>query len=377
MHSSYAHGVAAYRALLLAPPPSSYMPYSPLPWIWVALLGALLTITVAAAVYALSGLWGGADARGWSRKQILEALLSVVLLIIFIFIYFSFSKSAGIYSLFLNAATSKGFASFNLVPKATAISPGCASATNIFLLSTCDISNFQIMAYNMMEYDAIYTTAASLLLTPGIDIRIEITHLLAFSFKSPVASESIASTASLIMNALLFGIMVNQVQVLLVSAAPLILSLLLSLGLVSRPFGITRGFGGTMIALGLGLGFIYPLLVSITYGFIAVQIAAYYPVSLFAGLNSVAGVGACLGKVLSLLIKLVTPALYNALSSPATYLSNACASYISNTVIEIGYIAVGLTMIPLLNLVILGAFIRDMSAVMGDRITFSLFANIL
>ena len=252
---------------------SSYMPISPTPWVLLALAGVLMVMGVASMIYALSGLWGGAQARAWSRKQMIECVLSIVLLIMFSFLY----------AFFLFNPT--GYLSgLHLVP--SACSSGTSPATNLFALSSCDISTFQQSAFTYVGWDMLYAISATAL-TPGIRIQAEITSTVNFIWTLPsIWPFSLTTATALVTSVLIFVLMLNQIQVILISAAPLFLSLFLTLGIVARTFGITRTFGGTMIAFGLGLGFIYPLLIAVTYGFLTVQIAAYYPYSIFGILGS-------------------------------------------------------------------------------------------
>ena len=98
------------------------LPITPFAWIPVAILAALVVIMIAAIVYMLSGIVRSDRARQWSRFQIYEVILSLLLI-------FAFASIA--YMFFLNPQGLFG-SQLNIVPCAgvSAQQSGCSSAAS-------------------------------------------------------------------------------------------------------------------------------------------------------------------------------------------------------------------------------------------------------
>lgn len=336
MMPASAYGASYHPALLAS------LPLNPSNWVAIAFLAILAIIVVAAMVYMLSGAAGSSAAKSWAHNQILEAIISIVLLMIF---------AAFAYLFLSNPQTA--FGSLNLVPS------GCTGANTLYTLSTCDIGQFSNNAYNLTQ--AFFFTSFLVGFSPGIGFKITIPGLegidMGFTLSDivPVAEEKLLQTGFI---AMFFMLMLNQVQVILIAGGLLWLSLFVTLGLVVRCFGVTRTFGGALIALGLGLGLVYPVLVAVTYGYIDVQ----------AGILSF---GVILWNMVQSLTTLLIAAITGGLSgSGVLYVCNisyVCDPQFLNT---IGLIIAGLTFIPFLNFVVLDSFIRDFSSSIGEPINF-------
>ncbi|MCL4411596.1 hypothetical protein M1329_01515 [Candidatus Marsarchaeota archaeon] len=152
-----------------------------------------------------------------------------------------------------------------------------------------------------------------------------------------------AGIISIAASALLTALVLNQVQVILLSSSLLFLSLFVTIGIVARTFGFTRTFGGAMIAIGLGVGLIYPLLVTLTYGFIDPQLAS-------------ANLAVDISNAVQLIIGIV--------------FTSSIPAGLSAFFMKLGYLITGLTFIPFLNFIIVDAFIVDFSKAIGERIDF-------
>ncbi len=305
------------------------LPFNPMDWFGIALIATLLIISVAALVYALSGLIASQNAKGWARLQIYEAILSIVLLLAF---------AALSYMFFLNPQ--HAYASVGLLP-------GTCAAPNIntiFNLSQCDIGVFTNSAYGYL-----YTFIISgyiIGFSPGIalDFHIPTQPNVGISTKlDSLVPGGTADILSIAASALLTALVLNQVQVILLSSSLLFLSLFVTIGIVARTFGFTRTFGGAMIAIGLGVGLIYPMLVTITYGFIDPQLMT-------------ANLAVDISNAVQLIVGIV--------------FTNSIPAYLSAFVTKLGYLIMGLTFVPFLNFIIVDAFIVDFSKAIGERIDF-------
>ncbi len=140
--------VAVHYAPLLAAA-TNQLPLSTSAWGGVALLAILVVLLVAAIVYMLGSAINSQSYLAWSKFQMYEALLSLILLLIF---------GSVTYVFFTNPQTIYG--SVNLVPT------GCTSATQFFTLATCDVSLFNNATYGIARY-TFYATYLSSLLNVG------------------------------------------------------------------------------------------------------------------------------------------------------------------------------------------------------------------
>jgi hypothetical protein len=325
----------------------SVLHFSELPWIPVATVAVLSVITVAAIVYALSGTISSTNARNWARVQIYEALLSLVLILIF---------GAFSYLFFINPQGA--FGALNLVPS-TAGTLQCNKAADIFQLASCDLSMFNLATFKLAN--VWYLMAFFVSMIPGLSINFAPIPVVA----GLGASLGVGGIIPLIDPPLLmfaFGgtltvMLLQIIQLIMISSSLLFLSLFLTLGLISRTFGFARSFGGAMIAFGLGLGLIYPLLTCVTYGYIDVH----------AHLDCLAS-SACQTLFSE-------TAIFRAVMGLMT---TTGSSMMSPFYLQLGYLLAGLTFIPFLNFIILDAFIIDFSQAIGERMDFmSLLAGIV
>ena len=304
-------------------------PFTPQVWLPIAMIITITVIGVAIVIYMISKVMAYHNASAWAKAQMYEAALSIVLLVAF---------SAVVSLFFINPQDS--YAAVGLLP------PSCNTSSNIFELAACDLGTFTQSATTMF-----YIVFGAGMLAGNIEgfkfvesAGGQANLNFSFGLKSLLPSD-VDALIGLGFSALLFAILLNDVQLIIISSSMLFLSLFLTLGLIARTFGVTRTFGGAMIALGLGLGLIYPILTTITYGFISTQLSAP---------NLALGV-ACIVPLVSTLLSI---------SSGGA----ACSS--GNIIIDLGYIVAGLTFIPFLNFIVLDAFITDFSRAVGEQITF-------
>ncbi|MGI0100538.1 MAG: hypothetical protein ACREBH_02360 [Candidatus Micrarchaeaceae archaeon] len=339
MQAIYMHQYYA----LLAPT----LPITPTNWIGFATLAVLVVIFVAAMVYMLSGIINSRNARNWSRFQIYEACLSLFLLLIF---------SSVIYIFFLSPQNTFGAA--GLVP------PDCTSASTIFALSSCDVAQFNNATFSLSEYIffSTYLTSAVLGWAPTITITpIPLNPNINLAISPPsLFPSSTDKLMGLLYGAMVFALVFNQLQLIMLSAALLFLGFFLSVGLVARTLGFARSFGGAMIAFGIGLGIIYPLLTSIMYGYIDIQANVVCLQSFTCGLTTI------FSTIISILFNV------------ATLSTGNLAATVGSLFIYTGYIILGVVIVPLINIAIVDAFIIDFSSAVGERMSFGqLFTNII
>ncbi|MGC8669649.1 MAG: hypothetical protein ACP5TL_00660 [Candidatus Micrarchaeia archaeon] len=328
--------------------------FTPTTWLPIAFIAVMIVFFVAGIVYMLSTILDSSNAKNWARSQIYEAFLSIILIVIF---------GAFSYLFFLNPQGAFGPSGLNIIPLNLNIlgftSAGCNSATDIFQLSTCDLAQFNGVVSTTTAF--IYYASFVIGITPTLNMRIE-------SPSSPeiyigvsdfeIYPAQIDNILTLLYSGMIFALLLSQLQLIILSGALLFLSFFLTLGLIMRTFGLTKTFGGALIAFGLGLGFVYPLLTSITYGFIDTNV--------ISTCNGVCGVGLMFGAIVSFILSYLMPSIlvpYSILNAGVVYL---------------GYLIAGLTFIPFLNFTIVDAFIVDFSKAIGERMDFmSLLTNII
>ncbi|MEM0149525.1 MAG: hypothetical protein QXW10_01355 [Candidatus Micrarchaeaceae archaeon] len=348
--------IAFARLFAAAPMPMLGLVYTPLTWMPIAFIAVLVVIFVAAMVYMLAGIIGSANARSWARIQIYEAFLSIVMIIIF---------GAFAYLFFISPQGALGPSGLNIVPQnfnvlGYTVGSGCSNANDIFQLSVCDLSLFNGAVSTTAEF--VYYISYVTGIVPTLSIAFYIPgyeNALTVGFgRVEIFPGEIDNLLPVIYSAMMFAMLISQLQLIILAGSLLFLSVFLTLGLVIRTFGVTRSFGGAMIAFGLGLGLVFPLLTSITYGFIDTNIAA-------ACTGTACGVATLSGSILSFIFSYLLGV-------------GSGAGVLSSGVDFFGYLIVGLTFIPFLNFTIVDAFIVDFSKAIGERMDFmSLLSNII
>ncbi|MEM0149491.1 MAG: hypothetical protein QXW10_01185 [Candidatus Micrarchaeaceae archaeon] len=339
-----------HSANAASPAPQSFVTSFIPPWYDIAIIAVLIVMMIAALIYAASYALDSPNGRSWARVQIYEALIGILLIAIFF----------GLYSMmFLNPGPS--LSGVKLLPNTCT---GAASST-IFNVSACDMGSF--ISISKGYFGLLYGVSYIAGLSPGFGVKVNVppdSDGQGFSIKLdsifPMSAEELLGMA---FNALLFMILLNEVQLVLLSGAIFFIALFMAIGLIAWVFGISRSFGGAMIAFGLGLGIVFPLLVSVTYGFIDTQILASLsnPTSLAGALTAIFALGPTL--VIGLF---------------ATYLTGSFSPVLGTLMLQYGYVIAGLTFIPFLNFAILDAFIVDFSKVMGERVSFmALLSNLV
>jgi hypothetical protein len=197
----------------------------------------------------------------------------------------------------------------------------------------------------------------------GINFIPGINNLGVSATGSFTASSVLGSYFGYMNQALGWLFIINDLQFIIISAAPIIFAILVSIGLIARIFGFSRNFGGSLIALGVGIGFVYPLMVSITYGFINVAYSQLFNNILMNIATSTFGT-----DIQSALVSLLTEAA----------LPNAILSTIYSIINLVGFTATASLILPILNFVVVNTFVIDFSQAFGERLDFmSLLTSII
>ncbi len=240
------------------------------------------------------------------------------------------------------------------------------TATDFFTLAVCNMYQFNQGVANLVG--VVYELGAVSAMVPQVKLNLVV---ISTSF-NPI-SPGLTSFLGYLVDIIFAAFVLSQVQLLLLAASLLLFSLFLGMGLIARIFSVTRSFGGAMIALGVGLGIIYPMLVCLTYGYINVRLD-----QTSAGVMGTAfgipgtGIFTLAGGMIPNVILFFIGSLVN--FTP----SSAVQSWLIGLLTYGGLAGAGLIFIPFLNFIIVDIFMIDFSQAIGERMDFlKLFTSLV
>lgn len=322
-------------------------------WFPVVMSGTLAIIGVLVLIYMFSSSIGREDIRVRAKAKIYEVAISILLIFAFLII--------------ATIVTSLNFemmlAPAGLVPSA------CQDALDMFSLAICNLHTFNgnVLNLNWLTYWA----GVVFSLVPKLKVNGERFVELTTQIKGvgPTADvtlipNSYDSFIGYLLPVMYFAFMLSQTELLILEASLIFFSMFMAIGLIARIFVVTRSFGGSMIAIGMGLGMLYPLLACVTYGYINVGLEA----------NSVIFVGSTpYLLVLGLAMLSISIPLMPVASVISTLVGVGVSTYqtwLASLVIFIGLTGTGLLLIPFLNFLIIDVFVIDFSRAIGERMDF-------
>ncbi len=344
-------------------------------WFPVVTLATLAIISILAVIYALSPFIStGGNIRAWTRVKIYELLVSLILVIIF----------ASFATVLCTTDPTQTLSNAGLISSACTTSGGAGGSANLYSIAVCNLYQFNNHVAQLTLF--VYYVQAIVAFQPSFSGSFTVSAPAALgSVEASISGLEIApvglltgslSSASLnnfgdyLVPLFFTFVMLNQLQLILVSAAPLLFALFMAVGLIARAFGITRTFGGAMIAFALGLGFLYPLLVAVNYGFIN-YVLEHTPAP-FLSTTGVSGVSAFTGAIANPILVFVS--ILGTFVSGGN-LNSAIPEYLF---VWIGLVIVGIVFVDILNFVILDTFITDFSQALGERMSFfAIMQNII
>jgi hypothetical protein len=358
------HKYAIALAIYTCPSQLSMCPGS---WIVPSIAAVLAVISVAVLVYMLAGIIGSGSARQWARFQIYEALLSIVLIV-------AFGSLAFI--LVLNpvpAFTAINLYSAGSCTSAATTTLGCTAPTTIYSLAAFDLAQFNSDTFTVAQYvfyaDFLSSAISGFEVKPGVQPIVGLPTVNVTIDLSALYPSGLDQLLKFSYEGLLLATLVNQLQLMLISSAIFLLGFFLTVGLVARTLGVTRTFGGAMIAFGLGVGIVYPLLTAITYGYITFQLNSICIISSTGAVSTIASCGSSIVYEVLEVLFIYPVTAYGSTAAGVTF-----ASFLTQT----GYIILGCTVVPVLNIAIVDAFITDFSKAIGEKMTFAtLFGSLI
>ncbi len=368
-------------------------------WASVALMAVFAMIAVLACIYLIAPLAGSNELRTWVKVKIYDLLASIFLIIIF----------AAFATMLYTVNPEPILYNLKLLPNS------CVGMTDLYGIGVCDIHQFNMFTIELNNM--LFYTLEAFSFQPEFTVNIGQASVSKAPTTGAAASAgegaagaaasagegAAASAAGDAEGGSLLGAiglsagplalipqytsfkylsgaldvffaveMLNEVQLIVLSSSVVIFAIFMALGLIARSFGVTRTFGGAMIAFALGIGFVYPLMTSLTYGFIdygmqntlyigwltpgAAAITPYIMAGTFildwavGNIGSVNGIGQWIIQ-----------------NIPG----------VQQLFIFVGLSAMGLVFVPIINFVIVDTFIVDFSQAVGERMDFmSLLTNI-
>ncbi|MCL5419802.1 MAG: hypothetical protein M1354_02890 [Candidatus Marsarchaeota archaeon] len=398
----------------------------------IAMAAVLIVMAVLAIIYMISPFLGNTNIKAWIRMKIYDEMASIV----FIFIFIAFGALIATYPM------ASSFASLGLVPGAptstnpagsscyqaattptvippTAAGPGqTISNDNLYFLSVCDISyyNGQVNTFAALtfyiaaiaslsptvsiKYPPESKTVSTGVTNTGEDSGESTTHPGSISpiFTAGVTNTGIGFSAgfpllpieptfhyTLPLINLFYGfwILIEVLQ-LLIASSGIIYAVLMAVGLVARSFGITKSFGGAMIAFAVGIGVILPIMVSLSYGFIdyAMANAGGQFICSF-GFNNLNFNGASCPPSTTLPYKFIETAgdfFGGIFTGNICCGTNTAVYYLSGGPLLLpvfqsfllfgGLVTIGMSFMPLIIITVVDAFIVDFSKSIGERMDF-------
>ncbi len=340
-------------------------------WFPIFMMVIAIVIAIIAIIYALSPLVGRNDMKTWCKVKLYELMMTIVIAFIFL------AMSTLLYTVNPSPALKQvGILPQTCDPTVGGNVPSSAGNTNIYSVALCDMYQYNSRVASFSE--GVFLLAMVGGLAPVVNINavsdvggitnipgggatgsgVEASPGIGFSIAFQLLPiQFVLQYIVPLMSAYFAAVMIAIMQQIMLSAAMILFSSLMIIGLVARAFSITKTFGGAMIAFALGIGFIYPLMTIMSYGFLNVVL-----------INAQAANGGGAAGQFEHWLLYDTLGLGGAIGS---YLGTGNTAQIANImtpfIISGGFVASGLMLLPLINLIVVDAFIVDLSRVIGER----------
>lgn len=340
-------------------------------WFPVVTLAVLASFTVLILIYSLSTIINAGKVRSWIKNKFLDLLITLILIMSF----------GTVSTLICASNPTPYFSKAGLLPT----SCNTSSVNDIYALSLCDLNQFNTYTLQFNQY--LYFILLTLSITPKVSgvLTLGLNGNFGIAGINPTLSAETGAVEldpfgkinkfdGFIMPALYALTLLNEVELLLLAASPLLFAIFIGIGLIARSFEITRTFGNGLIAFAIGLGFIFPIIVSLNYGFMDYGVQQALTLG-FGSLTS--GITPALLPTTNPVVVFVSAAagFATGVSSPLTQAATLLPEYLFA---YLGLIVVGITIIPLLTFTIVSAFVSDFSGALGEKFDFgNLLINLL
>lgn len=352
-------------------------------WFPIVTIAVVLILTVLGLVYVLGPLIGRNELSTWARGKAYDEVIAIVLIVMFL----AFSAAL------CTVQPASAYQSMGLLPTECAQGAMVNNQTvpnSFYGIASCEIFTFN---QNLFTFgNALFALGAIVSLSPVISVgSVQGTGpegtLVGKGISDSIQFVPVYPVHTYIIPALdaVFALVIaSQILQIIIVASSFLFSILMVIGLMARAFGITKTFGGAMIALAMGVGFVYPLMTTITYGFLNVAVDKV-PSTTLPGIGTLPPLGQLLTYWLSgsVLANFVT---HLVSAESCTQGSSVCFAQVLGVFLQplggimlyVGIIFLGIALIPFMNLIIVDTFVIDFSRTIGERIDFlSLLTRIL
>lgn len=314
-------------------------------WQGVLALAVLVTFLFSAMVFMVSGLFAHRGLIVWSRNQMYEGFATLVLAILAVSI--------------VGVICSVDVGIFSAQCVDTSLVPGYYD--DAVVNGSCnfyDVAQFYLQAFSNLITNGFYFV---LLLNLTFSAIASVTLSLAPNGIGPTISigpglSTITQGLTTAIIAVATAQILTMAQIMVLKIASKLFGVLLVAGILLRGFGLTRGFGGALIALAFGLYFIYPLSVVLVYGTLMNDMTA--SVETLAGIESIP-----------------TNPVEAGVTSPSGDISNglkdAIATIVGPVCGFVSMLALGVVFAPFIVFIMLVSFVKGLSAILGEEMDVS------
>jgi hypothetical protein len=222
------------------------------------ILIVLFTFVFSAFAYSFGKILNMGSIKAWAKDQIYEAILSLFIGLVGIFILENF---------FLNQNFGYLLSSAGLLPDE------CKNMDNLFEICDCELSNFlnylSGLLWMVFSAESLANAMGKLFMKIVIIIPPELKYVTIEITGKPIEKlgNDISSALGTAYGIILIAFVFFSFQIYLLRVVPYLFLFFFPTGVLLRSFGLTRKVGGSLIAISVGLTLIYPILIAIGYGY--------------------------------------------------------------------------------------------------------------
>ena len=309
-------------------------------WQGAIALGVLVIFLISGLVYVLSGLIAHRGLMVWSKNQIYEGFVTLVFAF-FALMLVGFVCSMDVHVLDADCVPQDGFWKINPLYPAQA-EWRFDAGTHWGSCNAFDVANYDLQRFRNQISNGFYIVLAINLVVAGLASTV-ISYSVTGMGPTMSIGQGLSNTSqqlSTAMIAIVSAQLITMTQLLLLQVSARLFGFLMPAGIILRSFGITRGFGGSLIAIALGFYLIYPLAVVLCYGMV-------------------------LGTVDSDL------AVMGGKDTVPDGVSGDWWNPVDKTCAFVGTLIVGAVLVPFIVFVIVIAFVKGVSGMIGEEVDVS------
>jgi len=244
----------------------------------VILTGVLIIFLVAGLAWALAGVANHRGLRVWAKNQMAEGLITI-LLAAFGLGLVAFMCTIDVRDIGVDCVPETPLF---IAPGVFCLGASCFNTDTLWSTATApSCSPYDVAYYKLQEYrnkqneGFLYVYAINMLVGAIASVNIDLVlEGVGASISMGSGLSAIITSLQTAMTAMAVSQLLTMAQITLLKVSRLLFVLLFPAGVILRAFGITRGFGGTVLAIALGLFVIYPTLIALLYGMMLTTFSA-------------------------------------------------------------------------------------------------------